>query len=238
MGLSTSFSRISEYYKRHGFAETVRRAAVAAQRALFANRMVVYSCDLGKQREAALNVPDPLRIERVRSEGELSAQDREAITSFWNPELARKNIRDRFEKGASLWVIRSGEALAGYGWTLRGSTMEPYFFPLRPDDVHLFDFHVLAEFRGRGLNPLLVKCILKGLAGECAGRALIEAAEWNQAQLSSLRKTPFLRLGMVRSFTVLGHTFTHWSEKSATEESEDVTSGVSDSPAMARPHER
>ena len=211
VGISSSISRAAEYYKRHGFVKTMRRAGLAAQRVLFANRMVVYSCDLAKLPAAPVNVPESMRIDRVRSESELSPQDREAITSLWNPELARKNIRERFERGASLWVIRSEGRLAGYGWTLQGSTMEAYFFPLRPDDVHLFDFHVLSEFRGRGLNPLLVSEILRGVASETAGRAFIEAAEWNEAQLSSLRKTPFVKLGLARSFRLFGHTFTRWS---------------------------
>lgn len=236
MSLATSIARVSEYYKRHGFAETVRRARVAAWRAAYANRMVVYSCDLANQPAAPVNVPESVRIECMRSEGELSAQDREAITSFWIPELARKNIHERFEKGASLWVIRSEGRLAGCGWTLRGSTMEPYFFPLRPEDVHLFDFHVLSEFRGRGLNPLLVGGILRALAG--TGRAFIEAAEWNQAQLSSLCKTPFLKLGLARSFTVFGKTYTHWTGENAVKRTEGVENGVSSSAALARPHER
>src|SRR5208282_2600936 len=134
------------------------------------------------------------------------------MTSFWNPKLAGRNVEERLGKGASLWLIKSEERLAGYGWTLQGRTMEPYFFPLGKLDVHLFDFHVFSQYRGRGLNPLLVNHILHNLATEGACHAFIEAAEWNQPQLSSLRKTPFQRLGLARSFTIFGHKFISWAE--------------------------
>ena len=42
------------------------------------------------------------------------------MTSPWNPKQAHRNIRERFEQAASLWLIKSGDKLAGYGWTLQG----------------------------------------------------------------------------------------------------------------------
>ena len=65
------------------------------------------------------------------------------------------------------------------------------------------------------MNPYLIGRILDGLATNRRGRAFIEAAEWNDAQLSSLRKTPFRYLGSVRSFTILAHTFVSWIENGA-----------------------
>ena len=77
------------------------------------------------------------------------------MTSFWNPKLAHRNIKERFDKGASLWLIKFEDRLAGYGWTLQGRTIEPHYFPLGQDDVHLFDFHVFPKYRGRGLTLFL-----------------------------------------------------------------------------------
>jgi len=213
MNLANSISRLTVYYQRHGFARTMRRASLALKRALFSSRTVVFHCDLGTLPVAPVNTPNLPRVERVTSYGELSQQDWKDITSFWNPKLADRNIKERFQRGASLWLIRSQDRLAGYGWTLKGRTMEPYFFPLAPEDVHLFDFHVFAQHRGQGLNPALVNHILHDLATTGRGRAFIEAGEWNEAQLSSLRKTPFCRLGMAKSFSIFGHTVADWTEK-------------------------
>lgn len=215
MGISNSILHVSEYYSRHGFVATIRRAGLGVKRALFANRMVVFYCDLPMQPTRPVNIPSSLRIDRLMSEKELGQQDLQEITSFWNPKQARKNIRERFAEGASLWVIKSEDKVAGYGWSLQGHTVAPHYIPLGQDDVHLFDFYVFPPYRGQGMNPLLVTHILRNLATNCRGRAFIEAAEWNEAQLSSLQKTPFRRLGVVRSATIFSHTFVSWVDQAA-----------------------
>lgn len=212
MAIFESISRIAVYYSRHSFRETTHRVVLATKRALFASRMVVFYCDLAKQNPCAAAIPSSLKVHRLKGEAEFDPNDLERITNFWNPKQAQRNINERFAKGASLWLIRCGDNLAGYGWTLQGRTVEPYYFPLGSDDVHLFDFHVFPQYRGQGINPFLVTEILHDLAMLGGGRAFIEAAEWNVAQLSSLRKTPFHQLGLVRSLTVFGHTFLSWVE--------------------------
>jgi ribosomal protein S18 acetylase RimI-like enzyme len=214
---SSAITRIADYYARHGFTATIRRVVLQVRRKLFAGRMAVFYCDLNKS-TSPLNTPSSLKLERLRTFPELSPADLQAMTSFWSPKQALRNIRERFDKGATLWLIRSGKRVAGYGWTLQGRTIEPYYFPLGSDDVHLFDFHVYPEFRGRGINPLLVRYILASLATETDGRAFIEAAEWNQAQLASLKKTPFRRMGLVRTATLFGNVFSCWRENQPVQE--------------------
>ena len=223
MDISSSISRFTAYYRRHGLGATIRRASLALKRALFSSRMVLFYCDLDKQTTAPVNVPGSLSVERLRSYVELGQQDLQEVTSFWNPEQAHQNIRERFQHGASLWLVKSGGKLAGYGWTLEGGTMKPHYFPLAQDDVHLFDFHVFAEYRGRGINPFLVTHILRSMAGECGGRAFIEAREWNEAQLSSLRKTAFRCMGWARKSAIFHRTFVCWTRNDAVARAEKVT---------------
>lgn len=236
MDLANSIYRIREYYGRHGLKATIRRAGLAVKRGLFFSRMVVFYWDLALQIPDPVDMPEGLRVDRLRNSTELSEQDLREITSFWNPTLACRNIQERFNKGASLWLIKSGTKVAGYGWTLQGRTVEPYFFPLGKDDVHLFDFHVFPRFRGQGINPHLVTHILRNLSTMGRGRAFIEAAEWNQAQLSSLRKTRFRCLGLAKQFMVLGHRFTRWIETEAAEQVLEARASRHEAPAMERPH--
>ena len=211
MSISSSISRFTDYFTRHGFAATVRRLGLSARRTLFSSRMVLFYCDLATQSSPTADMPSNLKVERIKNQTELNAQDLKEITSFWNPKLARRNIEERFELGASVWLIKVEDNLAGYGWTLQGRTVEPHYFRLGMDDVHLFDFHMFPQYRGRGLNPALVSYILRGLAAECRGRAFIEAAEWNRAQLASLGRTSFHRLGSARKLTLFRHTIVSWS---------------------------
>lgn len=212
MAISTSISRLAAYYKRHGFGETIRRAALAIKRALFSNRMVVFYCDLAKQTTAPANIPSSLKVERLGNCVDLSPQDLQEMTSFWNPKQAHRNIRERFEQGASLWLIRSGDRLAGYSWTIRGRTIAAYYFPMAQDDVQLFDFYVFPKFRGRAILWFLVAHILHSLRDEGAARVFGDVSEWNQASLSLYKTIPFHRLGSARTFTILGHTFVSWGQ--------------------------
>jgi ribosomal protein S18 acetylase RimI-like enzyme len=207
----TSILRLTTYYKRNGFAATARRFSLAAKRAMFSNGMVLFYCDPSDELFTAADLPNCLEVERKRCAEELSSQDLQAMTDFWNPKLACRHMKERFDRGSMLWLAKSEGRLAGYGWTLRGQTMEPHYFPLAQNDIHFFDFQVFPQYRGRGINPFLVSQILQSFATEDGmGRAFIEAAEWNQAQLSSLRKTSFRHLGYGRKIQVLRHTAVWW----------------------------
>jgi len=217
MSVSDSFSRFITYYQRHGLEATICRASLAARRRLFSGRMVVFYCDLTKQLRYAINIPVSLRVERLRNCAEVSEYDLQRITSFWNPKLARRNLQERFKKGASLWLIKLDDEIAGYSWTLRGATIAPYYFPLGPDDVQIFDFYAFPKYRGRAVLWFLVVHILRCLAAEGGSRAFGDVAEWNQPSLSFYRMLPFRRLGLVRSFRVLGRSYSSWSESQLAE---------------------
>lgn len=210
MSISTSISRFAVYYKRHGIGATVRRGVLAAKRALFSNRAVLFYCDLSTQGFASADLPNSLKVERKRGLSEIDAQDLDQIINVWSPKLAQRNITERFDQSASLWLIKSDDKLAGYGWTLQGRTIEPHYFPLGPDDVQFLDFHVFPRYRGRAIDWFLMTQILSTLATDGLSRAFGEASEWNRASLSSFQMTPFRRLGMARKLTVFGLTIVCW----------------------------
>lgn len=239
MAISDSISRVADYYSRHGFGATIRRVGVAARHALFSNRMLVFYCDLPLQTARPVTIPSSMRVARLTKEAELAPQDFQEITSFWNPKLARRNVTERFAKGATLWLIKSEEKVAGYGWTIKGRAIAEYYFPMGQKDVQLFDFYVFPKFRGRALHWLLTAHILQTLAAEGAARAFADTGEWNQAQISSFKMTLFRRLGLVRSFTIFGHTLVSWVENGPTEQFE-LANGVKEREralAPVRPHE-
>jgi ribosomal protein S18 acetylase RimI-like enzyme len=239
MAITDSISRLTAYYRRHGFWATIRRAGVSVRRTLSSTRMVVFYCDLAKQPTAPLNTPSSLKMERLRSYSELTPQNFQEIINVWNPKLAHRSIRERFAQGATLWLIKSEDKLAGYSWTLRGRTIAPYYFLLGEDDVQLFDFYVIPKFRGRAILWFLVAHILHNLKDEGAARVFGDVAEWNQASLSFYRMTPFRRLGLARSFTIRGRTFTQWVESETGQQA--PKGGVvrrDGAPTMARPHEQ
>ncbi len=187
---------------------TLRRAGLALRREASADKMVLFACTLPVSNAPLM----PGILERKENQTSVSAEDLARLLSHWNPESMRRLIAERFAANAELWLLREAGTIAAYGWTLKEKTMEPHYFPLQPGDVHLFDFFVFPEFRGRSLNPALVGQILSAMSREGLKRALIEAAPWNQAQLASLKKTPFQRLGLARK-CFFGKPAVVWSDR-------------------------
>jgi ribosomal protein S18 acetylase RimI-like enzyme len=218
MSISSSIARVTMYLRRNGLRATAVRVTLAARRALFSNRNVLFYCDIPTQSSPATDLPSSLSVERHRKQTDLSPQDLQEIISFWNPKLAERNLQERFMLGASLWLIKFEDQLAGYGWTLQGCTVEPHYFPLGECDVQFLDFHVFPKYRGRAIDWILMTEILSRLAADGMARAFGEAAEWNKASLSSFAMTPFRRLGWGRKFTILGRTFVCWTQDKALEQ--------------------
>jgi ribosomal protein S18 acetylase RimI-like enzyme len=217
MSLFSPISRVISYGKRNGLWATVRRFRLAGERALFANRMALFYCDLPALTASKSGLAPSLKVERYANQRDLIPGDLKEITSFWNPGQARRNIDERFRLGALLWLIKFKNELAGYGWTLQGRTVEPHYFPLGENDIQFLDFHVFPKFRGRAIDWCLMTYILYQLAAEGKARAYGEAAEWNKASLSSFAMSPFRRLGWGKKYTILGRTIVWWCRESAIE---------------------
>lgn len=213
MSVFDPISRLLAFFKRHGFRATLRRFATSMRKLFSPNRMVLFYYDFSRDAGSppTASLPAHLEVGRKATREEIAPQDWQKILNFWNPAVYQRNCSDRFQQGASLWLIWSEGNLAGYGWTMTGHTIAPHYYPLGVDDVHLFDFLVFPEFRGRNINPCLVEHIIDQLAADSKARAYIEVGEWNQAQLASLRKTRFETLGIARKRSFLGRTFVEWT---------------------------
>jgi GNAT superfamily N-acetyltransferase len=207
--VASAIERFRGYQRLHGTHATLRRLVMMLHRALFSGRMVLFVCDL----PACLTVETPVCgiLERKTGGAAPTPEDLVRISSHWNPPVKLRQINERFAAGAELWLLRSDGVIAAYGWTIKGKTMKPHFFPFTPKDVHCFDFYVFPEFRGRGLNSTLVEQILLKTGGDGSVRAFIESAAWNKAQLSSLKKTPFRKFGIARKFCIGRSALVLWS---------------------------
>lgn len=223
MSISESILRLVEYYRRHGVADTLSRARLAAKRALFASRMVVLYCDLDDRRMSRANVSGAFRVERLRSLAELKPEQHEQIIGLWNPKLANGLLKERFDKGASLWLVQHENQLAGFGWTLHGQSIATYYFPLGSNDVQFFDFYVFPSFRGRALHWLLTNHILYELAAEGRTRAFADTREWNAAQLASFKMTPFRPLGFVKTYRFFGRVLNSWTSMELASQDRKIT---------------
>lgn len=198
--------RIVFFLRKNGLRPTIRRALTAIQRTRHLGRMCLYDCCL----PVAQPVTDAgITVERVVN-GAVSEEDWARLLNSWDPVGMARQMADRFAAGSVLWLAKADGVLAGYGWTLQGHTIEPYFFPLQQEDIHFYDFFVYPEFRGRGINVALVNRILSALHDGTARRALIECAAWNSSQLRSLGKMDFRLYSVASKWVFCGRTLVIW----------------------------
>jgi GNAT superfamily N-acetyltransferase len=209
--MNDPFARTLSFFKHHGLRATIQRFFNELQRLSFLGRMILFFCPLPVQQ---IGSTEMVLVERVRS-GILQESDYERLVHAWNPLIRERQIADRFKLGSELWLAKLHGELAGFGWTIRGRTIEPHFFPLQGDDLHLFDFYVFPEFRGRGVNVALVLEILKKAGGDGIQRAHIECAVWNKSQRRSLSKTPFCRYAEATKLCILGRPIVLWQDCSS-----------------------
>ncbi|HWP84931.1 MAG TPA: GNAT family N-acetyltransferase [Terriglobia bacterium] len=213
MSFTNALPRLIAYRRRHGLRATLKRATTELRRTLFASWRAVNCCDLLDLRGMPAKLPAGLQVQRKRNAAEIAAQDLAEILKHGIPAIIRRRMEARFEAGAVLWLIKSGNRLAGYRWSLQGRTMEPFFFPLTPKDVHLFDLLIFPEYRRQGLNQRSLQYVLSRLAEEGAERAFSDVAEWNRAQLASLRDTPLRPFGWARRFAFLRYNLVLWNTR-------------------------
>ena len=219
--------RFVAYYRRFGLFATVRRGAEWIRESVSNRDAVLFYCDLQAGLAIHGGPSGGFSVERKECPSDISTGDMERMLDHWNRDLKVRQIRDRFQRDATAWFVKKDGQLAGYGWTLTGATMEPHFFPVAENDVHLFDFIVFPEFRGQGANPVLVNRILAVVASEGRTRAFIESALRNEAQLRSLNKTPFRKLGIAKKTSCFKWVFVAWDKAGA---DSDKVCGASQAP--------
>jgi hypothetical protein len=229
MALVSNIERVCRYRRQHGTAALFRRFGTALAQARFMGLQVLFTCEL-PIRQGQGNLPSSTVVERKRNPAEIVAEDFARIVLHCHPAARRHQIEERYAAGAEMWLARCEGAIAGYGWTIKGSTVAPHFFQLSPTDVHLFDFFVFPEFRGRRINPTLVWQILLETGREGAGRAWIEVAAWNRPQISSLEKTPFRVTGAARKICLGSRVLTLWKQKPLLNPASHETAGTQSQP--------
>lgn len=222
--MSDFLSRLVTYWTRHGLWATLRRVWIDVRRTFVQNRFVIFYFDLLKQDDAVLRKArlSNLSVERKRCLEEIDREDWKRIVEFWNPKITERLFSQRFSAGSSLWLLRLEGALAGYGWTMIGRAMEPYFLPFGDNDVFMYDHLVFPEYRGRRLLSALMTYEVMHMAAESRSRAYFEVAEWNQPCISNVTRTGFRPIGIARKRTVFGRTFIEWGAASRLTEYKSV----------------
>lgn len=205
------FTRLVKYYEKNGLLTTFQRIYQGVQHLIFNSQMIVYYAELKDLHDSVLSLPQNIKIEDKSTYADALSPDMQKITTYWDNMNLMDTTRENFEKGAVLWIVKLDEEIAGFGWSIKGKMVQPYYLPLTPHDAVLFDYVTYEEYRGRGLYTLLLNYIFGKLKLEGVSRAFGHALAWNTASIRGIERTFFRKFGIARKFYIFGKSITIWT---------------------------
>lgn len=212
MKLNLLVSRLVQSIKTKGIFFTMNRFFIISKRTLFQNKSIIYCADLCSIEYDNFELPKNYFIEVIQKEEDLSKNNLKQLLKYRPHEILKLQFQERFHKGAVLWLLMISDNVVGFHWSITGQPIKQYFFSFTCKDALLFDSEIFAEFRGQGLNPLLIDYIMCNLKKQGVNRAYIDIRMWNAANIRSITKTKFKKIGIARKVILLGKVFVIWYE--------------------------
>lgn len=204
-----SLKRLISYHSQYGFFKTVKRIIRALDSLFRRNESMLFFADIADLKNNTIELPIQFTIEKITKKEELASKDLERILSHSHSGIIEHQMNERFMKGAVLWIFKTNGNIAGFEWSIRGrNTIEPYFFPLTPNDAIIFDAHTWEDYRGKGYNAILVHHIMMNLSREGVTRTYADIKNWNRSSLEVIKKTHLRPFGIARKFQFKNKTIT------------------------------
>lgn len=204
--------RILNIYRKEGAANVFKKAFVKAYQNILYRKIIVFYVSLADDDIKDYQLPRELTVKRRWSEGELSSEEMEQLSSHWNSYGEFNENIARFKKDSSVWLLEEKEKVLAFQWTVRGKTIKPYLFPFTKDDAHIFDCYVFPEYRGKRFNSMLTNYLLRELRKEGVLRVFWEVHEWNRSELKSVPKIDiaYREVGTAKKYRIFNKELILW----------------------------
>jgi hypothetical protein len=196
--------RLFRYYKNKGLTNTIHRMGQKLKQKIFQNAEIIFYSDLQKLDPEEVKLPEDFLVEAIESEKEIIDKDKKQLVDYVGREEIEYNIREGFSKSAILWLMKQNGNVIGFIWSIKDSSIKPYFFPLGENDVMLSDGAVLPEYRGRNIFPRFLTKVFYELKKRNAVRVIFDANISNKSVLRSFEKIHGKKLCVVKRNLFLG----------------------------------
>lgn len=154
-----------------------------------------------------LGLPPRPRPQIAPAQVRWAAQDElKLLSSFGH---SRETLRARIECGDRACVAIQDERLGAYAWFHRECYEEPDLgsrFPLRPDEIWLYDAMVAPDLRGRRIYPSFLVGAALLLEQEGYSRILIKVEEINRNSMRAHCAAGAVPVASFRTLRLLGFT--------------------------------
>jgi GNAT superfamily N-acetyltransferase len=204
------YIRFIRYKNKYGIVNSFKRIGEKLYQSIFQRDDYVFYSDLALLKEQIINLPERISVEQIERREQINEIYFMSLSNHIGEEILSIQLKNRFSVSATLWIIKAGEDLAGYVWSIGKSKFGPYYMPIGENDVFIFDGAVLEKYRGKNIFPMLLSTVLFTLKEYGVNRAIVDAHEWNVSVHKSFFKVGAKILGIVRKYKIGNNAYLIW----------------------------
>lgn len=176
-------------------------------------QQAIYFVDLTEINDKGFILPESIEVNKYCALTELDEKDYQILitrgTSLMG-SAASTLISQRFSHGATLWLTKENNQLAGYRWTISKDNLLKTYIPHTESDVHDFGSELFEEFRGRNILQISFKQTMLTLKKEGYKRCYGEIHMHNKRSLKAYSRTIFRKIGIAKRFNFFGRNVVVW----------------------------
>jgi hypothetical protein len=202
-------NRLTRLYKTYGFGELIKRVLIRIWHSIYTKPDVIYFADLPLL-SSEVRLKEMCRVVERRSCDSMEHCELDSLCNYIGRSIAMYQLKERFSKGASIWLLKKGDECLGMVWTIMGDTIEPFYYFMGKKDVHFFNNEIFITYRGQGFNSGLIEYVLIIMKERGCVRAYIETNKRNVREQRSLKKTSFRIVGLAKKTNWFGKHLTVW----------------------------
>ena len=212
MAIKFTIQRFVSLVHNKGIIGALKRGKEILQYIFFESKDYIYYTDISKLKKSELITSVKMKIDCITKATDLQTEDFKTISRYRNDAIIKKEMNDRFQHGASLWLGRFDEKFVGFMWSIDKAPIEYFFFPLSEFDVYFFDAVVFPEFRGNNMLVFFHNAVLLELKRMGFMRGFLAVHSWNKPVIRSLEKFVFKRFGVAKKHHIFGRDYVIWFE--------------------------
>jgi hypothetical protein len=206
---------LAKIIKLDGFIPSMRWLFFEIFPKIVPQRKTIWVRDITEIEEEGFELPPNITTMPFRSCEEMEEGDLKLLIES-NTELMGRRaeyiIKERFDKGAVLWLIKEDGRLVGYRWIIAKDPLYPTYFPHMESDIHGIDAEFFKDSRGKGLTGITQKKTMIALKQEGFKRWISEISPRNKSSIRANLKMGHQQIGVARRFSLFGRDIVIWSD--------------------------
>ena len=117
-----------------------------------------------------------------------------------NPALLdmEASFESEFANRGTLWVGEIDGVVAATQWCVRGRDLPKWYIALKPSDIVIYAISTFDEFRGRGIQPAMMRYIIEN-EPRGDGDFYCDVFIWNTVALKNTEKVGYRRFASARA---------------------------------------